>query len=298
MYKCIFLLTLIASLVFAQANKNELETTPYAQLEFLELKQFPIKNRKIKFDLSGLTQTNGNIYVISDKKKTPFIYKVDWHQALLTEEIPFGISDKLDIEAIDSCDDSFYLSNEKNDKFYVVKKGQKTKRLSIDVSDYKKKNTLFNNNMGFEGIAVDCENQIMYATKEMMPRFILTIDLKSEKVLKRWNIADTDTFDFTDAKFENGYLYVLERSAMLVTKIDTKTEKVIGKYSYKNIEQGPGYLFGPALHAQGEAFLLTQDEIWIGFDNNGLKATQKSQKDLGLKGRDPLIVKFKRPANF
>lgn len=271
----------------------------YPTLEFLELKQFPIKNRKIKFDLSGLAQhSDGSIYAISDKQLTPFIYKVDWKSASLIEEIPFGIKDKLDIEAIDICQNSFYLSNEKNDKFYIVEKDQETRTLSIDVSAHKRKNTFFNSNVGFEGMALDCENQTMYVTKEMLPRFILTIDLKTNTVLKRWSIPETDTFDFTDAKYQSGYLYVLERSAMLVAKIDVKTEKVVAKYSYKNIEQTPGYLFGPAPYSQAEALLLTKDEIWIGFDNNGLKATEKAQKELGLKGRDPLIVRFKRPSNF
>jgi len=160
------------------------------------------------------------------------------------------------------------------------------------------KGCLFSGNDGFEGMAIDCQNQMMYATKEMLPRFIITVDLKTNKILKKWNIPRTDSLDYTDAKFENGYLYVLERTGMLVAKVDPKTEKVIKKFSYKNMEKRPGYLFGPASHNIGEALELTSDEIWIGFDSNGLKTTAESQKDLGLSGRDPLIMRFKRPANF
>lgn len=271
----------------------------HPQLEFLEHKQFPIKDPKIKFDLSGLAQhSDGTIYTISDKEKTPYIYQVDWKKGKLPEHLPFGIKDKLDIEAIDICGDKFYVSNEKNDKFYIVEKGKETQKLDIDISEYKTKASLFGGNDGFEGMTVDCENQIMYAVKEMLPRYILTIDLKTNKVLKKWTIPTDDTFDFSDAKYQNGYLYILERSASLVTKVDIKSEKVIAKYSYTNVEKEPGYLFGPAAHRIGEALLLTQDEIWIGFDNNGLKASKLSQKELGLKGRAPLIVRFKRPDQF
>lgn len=297
-----FLLVLEASAMSVKKYKERAVATKehrHPELEFLELKQFPNKTHKEKFDLSGLAQgPDGTMYAISDKEKNPFIYIVDWKKGVLKEHLPFGVKDKLDIEAIDICDNMFYLSNEKNDKFYTLKKDEKTKTLDIDLSSLEMKGGLFSGNDGFEGMAIDCQNQIMYALKEMLPRFIVTIDLKTNKVLKKWNIPETDSFDYTDAKYENGYLYVLERTGMLVAKVDPKTEKVIKKFSYKNMEKGPGYLFGPAPHNIGEALELTSDEIWIGFDNNGLKTTEQSQKDLGLKGRDPLIMRFKRPENF
>ncbi|MES2769932.1 MAG: SdiA-regulated domain-containing protein [Bdellovibrionota bacterium] len=302
-----FLVTLLVSVGYAMSVKNykspklALKKTNESQLEFIELKQFPIKSHKDKFDLSGLVEgPDGSIYVISDKEKNPFIYLVNWKKGIFTEYLSFGIKDKLDIEAIDICEDSFYLSNEKNDKFYIVKKGEETKRIDIDFSELSMKGGLFSGNDGFEGMAVDCENQILYATKEMLPRFIVNIDLKQNKVLKKWtlpSLSDND-FDFTEAKYQNGFLYVLKRSAFSLVKVDLKTEKIVASYSYSNIEKGPGYLFGPSAHAIGEAFTLTKDEIWIGFDNNGLKATEDAQEELGLKGRDPLIVRFKRPENF
>lgn len=282
-------------------KKRAIASTPhnYQELEFIQLKQFPNKSHKLKFDLSGLAQgSDGTMYAISDKETYPFIYVVDWKNKKLQEHLPFGIKDKIDIEAVDICDNTFYISNEKNNKFYTLRKGEETTALDIDLSDLNLKGGLFAGNDGFEGMAIDCQNQIMYALKEMLPRFILTIDLKTNKVLKKWNIPHTDSFDYTDAKFENGYLYILERTGMLVAKVDPKTEKVISKFSYRNMEKEPGYLFGPANNNIGEALELTADEIWIGFDNNGLKASEKSQKELGLKGRDPLIMRFKRPANF
>lgn len=301
----IILSLLLAADLYAMSVKNfksrKVASAPnnYPQLEFLELKQFPPSIKKKKFDLSGLVQgSDGIVYTISDKDSYPFIYTIDWKKKSLNEYTSLGISDKLDIEAIDICDGTFYVTNEKTDKFYAIKKGEPTKTLNVDLSGQTTGSSIFQGNSGFEGLAIDCPKQIMYATKEMLPRYILTIDMKTGKVLKNWNIPETDSFDFNDAKFENGYLYLLERTGMVVAKVDPKTEKVIQKYSYQNMEKEPGYLFGPANHNIGEALMLTKDEIWVGFDNNGLKASEKSQKELGLKGRDPLIMRFKRPEGF
>ena len=280
----------------AVATKSE---GKYEFLEFLELKQFPAKDHKDKYDLSGLVaDSKGTVYAISDKEKNNFVYSVDWKKAKLNPTISFGITDKIDIEAIDVCGEDFYLSNEKNNKFYIVRSGQPTKRIDIDFSQVGIKSQLFSGNQGFEGMAVDCENQILYAAKQHSPRFIVNIDLKTNKILKKWTIPETDAFDFADAKFEKGFLYVIERMGLVVTKIDIKTEKVVAKYSYQNMEKSAGYLYGPAVYTFAEALLLTKDEIWIGFDNNGLKTTQQSQEELGLSGRDPLIMRFKRPDNF
>jgi uncharacterized protein YjiK len=281
------------------ASRTVAQKNSYPFLEFKELKQFPEGHRKGKFDLSGLAlNSDGTVYTISDKEKDDSIFKVDWTTGFISAALPLKIKTTLDIEAIDVCGDDYYVSNENDDKFYVVKQNKPTREIVIDFSAANLSSRLFGGNKGYEGLAVDCENSRMYLAKEREPRFILTVDLKTKKVIKRWDIPQDDAFDFSDAKFENGFLYVLERSGMLVTKINLATEQVVAKYSYKNIEKGFGYLFGPAIYSFGEALMLTPSEIWIGFDNNGLRATQQAEKDLGVTGRDPLIMRFKRPAGF
>lgn len=270
----------------------------YPELDFIELKQ-PTGDHKAKFDLSGLAIDNNNvIYTISDKQKNHFIYNLDWKTSKLIPFLDFGIKTRLDVEAIDVCEDEFYISNEKDNKFYIIKKDSPLRIISPDYSSIGEKRNFFNSNRGFEGLAVDCKNQILYAAKERQPRYILTINIKTQKILKKWDIPEIDAFDYSDAKFENDHLYLLERTGMLVTKINIKTEKVIAKFSYKNIEKHYGYLYGPAIYPFAEALLLTEDEIWIGFDNNGLRVTNQASKDLGIKGRDPIVMRFKRPANF
>jgi uncharacterized protein YjiK len=275
-------------------------TSSFPQLEFIELKQFTHGEGHKKFDLSGLVMdAQGNVYTISDREKHSYIYKLNWDKGQLKKELPFGIKENLDIEAIDICDDSFYVTNEKTDSVFIIKKGESPKKIKIDTKSVGIKKYFFSGNKGFEGLAIDCKNQIMYLTKEREPRTILTVDIKENKILKKWDIPMPEgSFDYSDAKFENGFLYVLERTPMLVTKIDLKTDQVVKKYSYQKMEKKPGYLYGPAMHTFGEALLLTPDEIWIGFDNNGLKATNNSHKELGLTGRAPLVMRFKRPKDF
>lgn len=302
-------LSVTVSVGFAMSSKilKDLTRKPatinnqFPQLEFIELKQFAHGENREKFDLSGLVMdATGTIYAISDRENHDYIYKLDWNKGRLNKYIPLGIKENLDIEAIDICGDNFYISNEKTDSIFIVKKDEPIKKIKIDTKSTGVKKYFFSgSNKGFEGMAIDCENQVMYLTKEREPRFILTVDLKENKILKKWDIPMPEgSFDYSEAKFQNGFLYIIERTPMLITKINPETEKVIAKYSYQNKEKGPGYLYGPATHTFGEALILTPDEIWIGFDNNGLKATNNSHKELALKGRAPLVMRFKRPKGF
>ena len=45
-------------------------------------------------------------------------------------------------------------------------------------------------------------------------------------------------------------------------------------------------------------YVILEDEIWIGLDNNYLEASEYAQKTYGLYGANPAIIKFKRPKGF
>lgn len=301
MFNLIIILTLIIlnftpSAVSAKNNREALPpNNTFERLEILSFKQFqhPTKN----FDLSGIAKYQGRIIAINDKND-PEIYELSWDFGLIKPFKKLTTKDRLDLEAIDTCDDDIYISNEKNNAVYKLSPSGKHENVAPDYKKYNLKSGIFDVNKFYEGIALDCKNEIIYLTKEREPRHILTYDLKNKKILKKWNIPEDFAWDFSDAKFENGFLYVLERSGYLVTKINPVTGKVIKRYSYQNFEKGPGYLFGPAFHAQAEALLLTEDEIWVGFDNNGRRATHHAEKEFKLKGSDPLIVRLKRPEGF
>ena len=87
-------------------------------------------------------------------------------------------------------------------------------------------------NKGFEGIAVDCKNMVAYIAKERDPRFIISYDL-NKKEITDINLKDSEG-DISDLKYQDGYLYILERNANLIAKMDAVSKKIISKVSYKN----------------------------------------------------------------
>ena len=230
---------------------------------------------KQRFDLSGLVKFKDGIYVIADKEWNNHIYRIDTNattfKALPVIELNFD--DKIDLEGIDVCNDKFYLIEEWYNEVYTVNLSSgKTEKLEISWQEHNidRKNW---GNRGFEGIACDCANNVLYLAKERQPRKIFKVDLNGTTISEPFADfinSEEQGFDIADMKFENGALYLLERGKGLVTKIDVKTN---AKYSvsfqhivfkdnqrlFKN--KNPEY-------GMAEALLLTENEIWIGLDNS------------------------------
>ena len=159
-------------------------------------------------------------------------------------------------------------------------------------------------NRGLEGIAVDCTNEILYLAKERQPRRIFVIDLRSGKITEPFlNILEPknkDGYDISDMKFENGYLYILERGQGKVTRINTETKEILS-YSFQNVVLKNGKRIfdnrNPE-YGMAEALLLTKDQIWIGIDNNGDPVSLYG-KTMGLKeNNNTIILIFERPEGF
>ncbi|MCF6242729.1 MAG: SdiA-regulated domain-containing protein, partial [Bacteroidales bacterium] len=285
-------------------KKNELAKN----IKNLDLKQNGIKqlkqDKKERFDLSGICEFKNKIYVVADKNKNNYLYKID------TTTNSFGIypektlcpDRKIDFEGIAVYKNKFFLINEWFDNVLMVTDSCKLKdinieweRAGIDNKDW--------GNKGLEGIAFDEKNGFLYLAKEREPRRIFKIDLKTgiiSEPFKKVLANQTIGYDISDMKFENGYLYILERSSGTVIRIDVKTNKTIS-YSYQHIVYKNGQrIFSNKFPQYGmaEALLLTKDEIWIGLDNNGDPVSEYG-KSLGLQeGNSTVILIFKRPDNF
>ena len=91
-------------------------------------------------------------------------------------------------------------------------------------------------------------------------------------IVNQFTIPEDESNDFSDMKYENGFLYMLERNGSCVSE--------------------------PSKYGMAEALLLTKDEIWIGIDNNGLEASKGAEDRFGIKGNQPSILRFKRPTGF
>ena len=139
---------------------------------------------------------------------------------------------------------------------------------------------------------------MLYLIKERQPRQVYQVDLSNHTLLTNFDIPNTESNDFSDAKFEKGHLYLLERNGNLITKINPESQQVVKKLSYKWLaSHEKGKLYEPTPYGMAEALLLTEDEIWIGLDNNYLSSSSYGQS-LGIEGISPVIIRFKRPTEF
>ena len=299
MRKLIIGLTVVFACAQKQVQKIEVTEPSFEALELLSHAQL-IPFDTNAFDLSGIVLHQKKCYVIADKRWNKFIYQIgfDNNQWTVVDQIPFSSDYELDLEAIDQCNGTYYFADERSGKvFFKPQNGDFTAMeidytsIDIDPSSWK--------NAGWEGMAVDCERNLLYLTKERQPRFIVTVDLASKMALSKFNIPETESNDFADAKFENGHLYLLERNGNYIAKVDLSTRQVIEKYHYRHIASHPdGKLFGPTKYGMAEALLLTPDEIWLGLDNNGDSVTPYARRTYQIEGTAPVILKFKRPDGF
>lgn len=248
------------------------------------------------FDLSGITKAEDDLWVVNDKPWGPNAYKInlDSGRFFITDSISLGKNKKPDIEAIDYCPElGIIYSDEVTNQVFSVASESK---LIFDKAKVKTMGS-WGNNKGLEGVAVDCNNMVLYLAKEREPRFIITYDLKSDEVVDV-SLKDSES-DISDLKFENGFLYILERNHNLIAKMDVNTRQVVARVSYKATCSHPeGKLYGESNYGMAEALLLTSEEIWIGLDNNGLPFTEHANKTYGLSGDHPIIIRFKRPVDF
>jgi hypothetical protein len=309
----VFLLTnvLCSSLIAQNTNDKISIDSGYGQnvnptLELIPkegVKQLvPVKN--VRFDLSGMVLLQDKIIAIADKDWDKYIYQIEVQSTNFDyiHFIDICPDFELDIEGIDFCNNHFYLLDEGRNEVYEVFPGScKLNKLIVPWDEYgiERKNW---GNKGFEGIAIDGSNQIMYLAKEREPRRIFEINLKnmaiSEPFIKELN--DGGGHDISELKYENGFLYILERGLGQITRLNIKTKEKVSvtyqNYVFKNGQrwfknQNPQY-------GMAEAFILKENEIWLGIDNNG-DPVSKFGKDYGLKdGINTAILVFIRPKGF
>lgn len=277
----------------------------YEALEFLSVHQMETKDKK-PFDLSGMVEVDDHIYVVADKNWNRFVYEIELSNRsfAITNKYELITNDELDLEAIDYNQGTFYLANEKEGKIYSLDADKLFSdealphTLDLDFEQYDLKPDSWGN-AGWEGLAIDSSENRMYLIKERQPRFILPVDLSGMNCQPMYNIPESESGDFSDAKFEGGYLYILERLGNYIAKVDPETHEVVDKKHYRHIaSHADGKLYGPEKYGMAETLMLTKDEIWIGLDNNGKEVTKHAIETYDLKGNTPVILKFKRPAGF
>jgi uncharacterized protein YjiK len=275
-------------------------SSQYPELELKGVSQLD-SSYTTRFDLSGMVAVKNNIYVIADKLDNRFIYEIEFDRTSwsIKEQLPVALEESVDFEAMDACNSCFYITNEFDNQAYKIDKKGKVEKVPVDYTAAGINEKEWKLNTGLESLALDCKNKVLYLAKEREPRYIMKIDLVTGKVLDQFNIAETESNDFADMKFENGYLYMLERNGNYIAKVDPATHAVVAKVSYRATCSAPeGKLYEPSEFGMAEALLLTKDEIWLGLDNNELEVSPSAASKYKMKGIQPIILKFKRPKGF
>jgi hypothetical protein len=281
-------------------------------------------------ELSALFKKHDDLLFVADKLSNRAIYKVVFEQktfyykeiinfsnlkghnsyfasALLLKHAGKILNIPFDLEGLAACGETYYVANERVRHILKISNG-KLEKLDIDFSSIFKKAGFplnkISNNAGFEGIDIDCEAQTLYIAQERSPRGILIYDLKNKKFKQSILFENINTkwgsADFADLHYSNGFLYLLERNAHLVTKYDLKKNKIVSSVSFGNLKNihlrelyDTNEIFGLA-----EGLSMTNDQIIIGIDNNKNKISKKGQKAFETKGDFSSIIFYKRPKGF
>lgn len=75
---------------------------------------------------------------------------------------------------------------------------------------------------------------------------IIRFDLKKNQTVETFNFPETHGNDYADGKFENGFLYLLERNGSAISKIDPDAKRVVTKVSFRAIAmKDKERLYGP-----------------------------------------------------
>ena len=281
-----------------------------------------------KVELSGMALKDGDLFLIGDKLKDHYIYKaeVNKNNLMLKPYINFKelsgyypfllktifsrqggrfIKYPLDLEGITYCDDTWYLVNEQARQIIKIQNNQ------IEVLDVNFSKIFeqigyslpeMKTNAGLEGIAIDCNNGIIYLAQEREPRKIIVLNLTSLKLVDFFDIpAIRDDYpDFSDLYFENNHLYILERNHYLITKIDPTNKKIIQRISFSNLDNFQLKSLYKTTKKFGMAEGLTMDRksIYICLDNNKTKLSEEAKNTFRVKKGEGVLLKFERPVNF
>lgn len=259
---------------------------------------------KQRFDLSGFTKRNDSIFAIADKKWTTSVYKIDtmpdnyFYIQKVTANVAYTTED-CDIEAIDIFNGHFVISEETFNNIYIQNNKGDFETTGIDyASSCFDKKQWGEDNTGVEAIAADDKDSLLYIIKEREPRRILQYDFKTKKIsFPADSLVMLYDGDISDAQFENGNLYLLERAGSIVRKINISTGETYCMSFAKYARNNKQHIYD-AEFATAEAMVLTDNAIFIGFDNNGDQVTEFGQS-IGLKkGNKSAIMVFERPKGF
>ena len=296
---------------------------------FAKLKFEKILFNRDDSEISGLLLKDNELLFVADKLSNRAIYKIRYEndrffyknyldisklqghgsyfaKALLFKHGGRIVKSPFDLEGITYCNNDFYIANEQARHILKVNK-RSIENIKIDFSSIFEKFGFplekISTNAGFEGVTIDCKNQILYIAQERGPRAIIVVDLKTKEAIDIYQTEqekENKHPDYADIHFENGFLYILERNFHRVLKVDPKTKKIVDTVTFGHTDSlhlreiyDTGEPYGLA-----EGLALSKKQIFIGIDNNKNKISKRAQDILGVKGNFSSLMIYTRPKGF
>ena len=241
-------------------------------------------------------------------------------------DYPYLAQDNLwDLEGIAQCGNTYYLLNERVREAVRFRMSDGTySRLRPRIEDPALIAALRAGgpNAGFEGIAIDCTRGIAVFAKEREPKHLYRVELATGRLLGEADYAGAnvppappgfEAFvmnpDISDLALDHGFLYVLERNAGTIAKLDPETFRVVDRMRFRGIrvlgDRTLWDLFDThEPYGQAEALVLTPTSIWLGLDSNRhdifpeVRSELVKRMALDVADRPSVMVEIERPAGF
>ncbi|MCC7430583.1 SdiA-regulated domain-containing protein [bacterium] len=197
---------------------------------------------------SGLAYDSFNNYflVVSDKNDS-VVYRLDT-KGNLVDSILLSF-DGQDFEGIsfNQKTKGFFIADEGDSVVYVVDSlGKKQTKISVPIS------VAYDLQSGFEGIAFDSQNDVLYLAKEKNPTLLLKLKTNGEIIWE--SQASYGLEDFSDLFFSENKLYILSDKSSKLVILDLKTNKTQNfSFPVKNAE-------GVCLDSEGNLWISNETE--------------------------------------
>lgn len=316
------LLVMSASLLSACATIENDSRTELYQGELISIKQlsapYPFSYPSgTSIHLSGMAVFDGGFYIVGDKPHDPYLYAVQQSKSawLVNDQASVSLEQPASFEGMAHFNGQFILINEDPAGVYLATltaTRYESQLIDIDYAGILNPQDIAaagQKNRGFEGVAIDVENNILFLALERQPATLLKVKLNESRtggrllsILSDWDSGDLDVpFSISDLYFDQGYLYSLERANYQLSKIDPDQMRVVAKLDFSFVKDAGLSLYkGEEKYGTAESLIVRENQIYIGTDNNEsyVDTDNRWVQQFGLQGNQPSIIELARPQGF
>jgi hypothetical protein len=255
---------------------------------------------------SGLALCNGSLLAVSDRHDdTVFSVRIGpeaaWLEPYVTFTAPRRGWRRLDFEGI-ACDEEgrlFLVSETRCRILQLSADGRHAAWITPDLKPYGREKGLFQvDNAYLEGIACLAPRRFVLCA-ERQPRGFVEVDLSTAPARVSAYTAEAGLFpfaagrspDFSDLTLFRDTLYVLERNAFVITRLERRGERweASAGWSYAHVVEQPEFRYADMRYGKAEGLCMDERFVYLILDNNGIPRAADPED------RRPLLLIFHRP---